>query len=288
MLTINAQTKMCLLLGNPVEHSLSPLLHNTAFKALGMNYVYLASRVENNRVGEAVAGIRALSAAGANVTSPHKEAVIPHLDSVSEEAEIIRSVNTIVNREGHLYGTTTDGAGFYHALKQSAPDYDISQPLLIFGAGGAARAIAYTMAGSGTKEILIVNRSIDRANDLAALINRKKGINNCSALSLGDPELPVKLKRFRLFIYTLPTDLDHLIALLCKSGITFNKSICYDLRYSPAMSAVLQQFKQLGGRTYNGLDMLLWQAIIAFEEITGKKAPVTEMQKAVKSKLSHI
>jgi len=286
LLSINAQTKMCLLLGNPVEHSLSPLLHNTAYKALGMNYVYLASRVEKDRVGEAVAGIRALSVAGANVTSPHKEAVIPYLDSVSEEAEVIRSVNTIVNREGHLGGATTDGAGFYHALKQSAPDYNISQPILIFGAGGAARAITYTMAGSGAREILIVNRSVAKANELAALINKKTGKNNCSALSLDDPELPGELKNFRLFIYTLPTDLDYLIAMLCKSGVAFNKSICFDLRYSPAMSAVLQQFKQMGGRTYNGLDMLLWQAIIAFEEITGNKAPITEMQKAVKSKIS--
>lgn len=283
MLSINAQTKMCLLLGNPVEHSLSPLLHNTAYKALGMNYVYLASKVDQDRVCEAVAGIRALSVAGANVTSPHKEAVMPYLDSVSDEAEAIRSVNTIVNRQGHLYGTSTDGAGFYHALKQCAPDYDINQPTLIFGAGGAARAIAYTMAGSGTRELLIVNRSVDKANHLAALIKKKTGINNCSALPLDDSELPGLLKRFRLFIYTLPTDLEHFNTLLCKSGIDFNKSICFDLRYSPVMSGVLQQFKRLGGRTYNGLDMLLWQAVIAFEEITGKKAPVTEMQRVVKS-----
>ncbi len=283
MLEINGQTKMCLLLGNPVEHSLSPLLHNTAYRALGMNYVYLAARVEKERVGQALDGMRAFSVAGANVTTPHKEAVIPYLDFVSEESEAIRSVNTIVNREGHLYGTSTDGAGFYYALKQSAPDYDITQPVLIFGSGGAARAIAYTMAGSGTKEILIVNRTVEKAKNLAALINRKKGLDICSALSLDNPELPDILKRFRLFIYTLPADIEHVIAMLCKSGLAFDKSICFDLRYSPAMSDVLKQFNKHGGRTFNGLGMLLWQAIIAFEEITGHKAPVNEMQKAIKS-----
>ena len=283
MLSINAQTKMCLLLGNPVEHSLSPLLHNAAYKALGMNYVYLASRVEEDMVGAAVSGLRALSAAGANVTSPHKEAVIPYLDSVSEEAKSISSVNTIVNRKGYLYGTSTDGAGFYQALKHSAPDCDIKQPLLVIGAGGAARAIASTMAASGSNEILIANRSIDRAKDLADLVSKKTSIKKCSALSLEDDQLIEEIKRFRLFIYTLPTDLDHFISLLCKSGIAFSKSICVDLRYSPAESAVLKQFKQLGGRSFNGLDMLLWQAIIAFEEITGRKAPVNEMQRVVKS-----
>ncbi|MGM0651704.1 MAG: shikimate dehydrogenase [Bacillota bacterium] len=282
MLSINAQTKMCLLLGDPVDHSLSPLLHNTAYKALGMNYVYLASRVEEEMVGEAVSGLRALSAAGANVTSPHKEAVIPYLDSVTEEASSISSVNTIVNRNGHLDGSSTDGAGFYQALKHSAPDYDIKQPLLVIGAGGAARAIAFTMAGSGSNEILIANRSIGKAEKLADLINKKTGIKKCSALSLDDDRLVEEIKRFRLFIYTLPTDLERFIALLCKSGISFSKSICVDLRYSPAESAVLKQFKQLGGRSFNGLGMLLWQAIIAFEEITGRKAPVNEMQRVVK------
>ncbi len=285
MPTINAQTKLCLLLGNPVEHSLSPLLHNTAYSVLKMNYVYLASRVEENRVGAAVSGLRALSVAGANVTSPHKAAVIPYLDSLTEEAKSISSVNTIINREGHLHGTSTDGAGFYQALKHSAPDYDIKQPLVVIGAGGAARAIAYTMAGSGADEILIVNRSIDKARNLAALISRNTGTKRCSALALEDDRLVKELKRFRLFVYTLPTDLDHFIAMLCKSGLDFSHSICFDLRYSPAESYVLQQFKLLGGRSYNGLEMLLWQAIIAFEKITGKKAPVTEMQRAVKSQI---
>jgi len=279
--TINGQTKLCLLLGNPVEHSLSPLLHNTAYKALGLNYVYLAAKVENEWVGEAVSGIRALSAAGANVTSPHKEAVIPGLDSISEEAKIIRSVNTIVNCDGHLFGTSTDGSGFYHALKQAAPDYDVSQPVVVIGAGGSARAISYTMAKSGASEILMVNRSVDKAENFAALIKKKSGINKCSALPLDDPGLLQELKRFRLFVYTLPTDLEHFNALLCRSSIIFDKSILIDLRYNPAKSSVMQQFEKMGGRSYNGLGMLLWQAIIAFEKITGRKAPVLEMRKAI-------
>ncbi len=281
-MTINAQTRFCFLLGNPVNHSLSPALHNSAFKALNLNYSYLAAHVEEERIGAAVEGLRALSAAGANVTSPFKEAVIPFLDSVSAEANTIRSVNTIVNRQGSLFGTTTDGSGFYHFLKHSTPDYRLEQPVMIVGAGGAARAVAYTLARSGASEIFIVNRSAAKAEDLADLIRNETDPGRCNTLPFQAEELLPALAKCRLIVYTLPLDSEEFMAALDKSRLSFSESFLYDLRYSPEKSAVMKRFNQSGGRAYNGLGMLLWQAVIAFEHFTGHKAPVAAMQEAVK------
>ncbi len=281
MVKINAQTRFYLLLGNPVNHSLSPLIHNSAFQALNLNYRYLTAHVEEERIEEAVKGLRALSAAGANVTSPFKEAVIPYLDAISPEAGIIRSVNTIVNREGSLSGTTTDGAGFYHSLTQSAPDYRLEQPAMIIGAGGAARAVAYTLARAGVSEMFIINRSIDKAEALADLVKKETPLHRCTALPLVAEELHQVVSACRLFVYTLSVDSKEFTAALEKSSLPFRESLLFDLRYSPNLSAVMKYFNKSGGRAFNGLGMLLWQAVLAFELFTGHKAPVEIMNQAM-------
>jgi len=120
-LSLDARTKLFLLLGDPVEHSLSPAMHNGAFEALNLNCVYLSAQVTKENLEAAIQGMRALLIAGANVTIPHKEAVIPYLDALTPEAQQVGSVNTIVNQCGHLTGTTTDGEGFYQALQQYKP-----------------------------------------------------------------------------------------------------------------------------------------------------------------------
>lgn len=278
---INAQTRFCFLIGYPVQHSLSPTIHNAAYQACGLNYVYLAAPVAEKEIGAAVNGMRALSAAGGNVTSPYKKMVIPFLDSISDEAREIESVNTIVNRNGHLHGSSSDGQGFYQSLKYTASDYDLSQPVLIVGAGGAARAVAYTMASSGTTEMIIVNRSLARAQSLVKLIREKTPIRLCKAYSFDEESLIEQLSRCSLIIYTLPSDLESFISIMCKSSLSFKKSILFDLRYNPAQSKIMSHFSNLGGRSFNGLGMLLWQAVISFEQITGVKAPLLEMRKSV-------
>lgn len=278
---INAQTRFYLLLGNPVNHSLSPLIHNSAFQALNLNYRYLAAHVEEERIEEAVKGLRALSAAGANVTSPFKKAVIPYLDAISPESGVIRSVNTIVNREGSLSGTTTDGAGFYHSLTQSAPDYRLEQPAMIIGAGGSARAVAYTLARAGVSEMFIINRSIDKAEALADLVKKETLLHRCTVLPLIAEELHQVVSACRLFVYTLPVDSKEFTVALEKSSLPFRESLLFDLRYSPNQSGVMRYFNQSGGRAFNGLGMLLWQAVLAFELFTGHKAPVEIMHQAM-------
>lgn len=281
-MNINTETKLYLLLGNPVSHSLSPALHNAGFQALNLNCLYLACSVDPLQVGSALQGIRALSVAGANVTSPFKETVIPLLDSIDDEAAAIRSVNTIINRNGLLQGYTTDGQGFLKALKQAVPDYDLNQPLLLIGAGGAAGAIALTMAQEGVPEIYIANRSLDRAARLKEALCAASKLNKCFAMDLSFKSLQQALDRCPLAIYTLPVDSKEVIAALNdKDDGEFEHKLLFDLRYSPPETTVMSAFRVLGGAAFNGLGMLFWQAVTAFELFTGKQAPVQDMFEAI-------
>ena len=144
---ISGKTKLCALIGDPVEHSLSPAMHNAAFKHLGLNYVYLAFKVERERLKEAIAGVKALKIHGLNVTKPLKIDVIPLLDELHESASKVGAVNTILNRDGKLVGYNTDGLGALKALENAEVDLN-GIKVVIFGAGGAARAVAFSIAKS--------------------------------------------------------------------------------------------------------------------------------------------
>ncbi len=277
---INARTRFYLLLGNPVEHSLSPPMHNSAFDALGLNCVYLACPVDYEHIGAAVRGMKALSAAGGNVTAPFKEAVIHYLDSVSPESEHVKSVNTIINRGGMLYGTTTDGEGFYRYLSQTDPSYSSGQTVLVVGAGGAARAVAYTLAHRGAGEIIVANRSGSRGRALCQLLSEKTPLQNCSYISLDGRSMGEVLARCRLVVYSLPFDAPEFDdALTVADGLDV-KQLLIDLRYNPDQTGIMEAFERKGGGAYNGLGMLVWQAVKSFELFTGEKAPGEIMQKA--------
>lgn len=282
---VNAQTKLCLLLGNPVNHSLSPYIHNAGFEALKLNCLYLAAPVEDKYVRQAVEGLKALSVLGANVTSPYKEGVIPYLDYLSGEAKRIGSVNTIVNENGALKGESTDGRGFLSAVKKNAPAYNLKQPVMLIGAGGAARAIAYTLAQVGTGEIYIVNRSLEKGQALADMIRSETPLKKCSALSLTFESIMSLLPLCGLYIYCLPVDSNELISALGSRSTVLQGKLLFDLRYEPQKTFVMNAFKEAGGSANNGIDMLFWQAVFSFELFTGKKAPITEMQKALHHKL---
>ena len=144
-MNITGKTRVCGVIGEPIEHTLSPLMHNAAFEALKLDYVFLAFRVKPTEVESAVNGMRALNIRGLNVTMPHKSTVIKHLDRVDLSAQIVNSVNTILNKENLLFGFNTDGVGAFKALKENGVEPK-GRKVLLLGAGGAARAIAYTMA----------------------------------------------------------------------------------------------------------------------------------------------
>ncbi len=278
----NAKTAYYFLLGNPVEHSLSPLIHNAGFQALGINAVYLAAPVEAADLGTAVKGLQALSAGGCNVTSPFKEAVIPYLDQVAEEAKAISSVNTIVNRQGSLYGTSTDGEGFYHALIKAAPDYSLENPVLLIGAGGSARAVAYTLAQKGLKELYLVNRSLEKAEKLAALLQEKTPLSICHTLPLTGAGLKEALTACNLIAYSLPLDAGEVENAISEEEFKGDGKLFFDLRYSPAETMVMKAAAGAGAITHNGLGLLFRQALLAFEQFTGRAAPEEQMELALK------
>lgn len=277
----NAKTGYYFLLGNPVVHSLSPLIHNAGFQALRLNAVYLAAPVAAADLGAAVKGLKALAAGGCNVTSPYKEAVIPYLDSVAEEAKAISSVNTIVKRQGSLYGTSTDGEGFYQALMKTTPDYSLDNPVLLIGAGGSARAVAYTLAKKGLKELYLANRSPENAQKLVALLKKQTPLQKCHTLPLTGTGLKEALAACELIVYSLPLDAEDVEKVLKRIDNNGEGKLFFDLRYSPAETSVMKAAAFAGAKTFNGLGLLFRQALLAFELFTGQTAPEEQMELAL-------
>ncbi|HED23563.1 MAG TPA: shikimate dehydrogenase, partial [Firmicutes bacterium] len=265
-------------------HSLSPLLYNTAFAVRKMNALYVACPVKPELVSEAVAGLRALNAGGANVTSPHKEAVIPCLDQMSDEAVQARSVNTIVNRAGKLIGETTDGRGFLADLEERAPSVRPGDPVLLIGAGGAARAVALALVRHGYDQLYIANRTIDKGRALADVLRGVFPGASCRITGLAKDELHQALAACRLTVYCLTVDPEPVAAVLKDPALPLAGKVFYDLRYNPAVSDTAALFRSRGGVVINGRGMLYHQAVFAFELFTGQKAPAEEMLAAYRKK----
>ncbi len=276
----DAKTELFCLIGYPVDHSLSPRIHNAAFEALQLNSIYLACSVEPANLRAALEGMKALAIFGANVTSPHKEAVIPFLDSLSAEAEKIRSVNTIINRSGCLHGETTDGRGFYRAIEEAEAGYSAKRGVMVVGAGGAARAAAYSLACAGFERFFIFNRTEKKGQALSKLLGQVDSVNDSYSLPLKKTEIGKALVECGLVIYTLPHDEPEFKAALFTSNDLSEEKYLFDLRYNPQKSTVMDSFMQKGGRAFNGLGMLFWQAVNSFELFTGQKAPLQIMRRA--------
>ena len=170
-MVISGKTKVCGVIGDPIEHTLSPIMHNAAFEALKIDYVFLAFKVKAAEVENAMNGMRALSIHGLNVTMPHKNAVIKYLDEVDPAGKTIASANTILNKDGRLFGFNTDGVGALNALEQNGVK-PRGKKVLLLGAGGAAKAIAYTLSQEAD-ELVILNRTPKPATDLANLLKQK-------------------------------------------------------------------------------------------------------------------
>ncbi len=272
---ITGRTKILGIFGHPVEHTLSPAMHNAAFEHLGMDCCYLPFPVHPGALQQAVEAIRALSMVGVNITVPHKEAVIPFLDEVSSEAAFIGAVNTIVSKDGRLTGHNTDGRGFMRSLEARGIDVR-EKRVLIVGAGGAARAVCYYL-GDAARELTIYNRGREK---LQRLVHDLSGIRkNVSALEQlrGIEEFEILVNATSLGLRTgdpLPFD---------PAALSGNHVVC-DLIYreTPLLAAAARQ----GCTTVDGLGMLLYQGVLAFELWTAEAAPVEVMRKALLSGLN--
>jgi len=263
---INANTNLYCVIGNPISHSLSPVMHNSAFNHIKYNGVYLAFQVEN--IAEAVYGIKALGIQGISVTIPHKVNIIKHIDSVEAQALKIGAVNTVVNKGGKLYGYNTDCLGAINALseKTSIKNKDVA----IIGAGGAARAIGFGLLSEGAN-LSIVNILEDEGKLLASDLNVKY-------FHLSDFH---KVK-CQILINATPVGMSPDIEVMpVKSQYLDKKMVVMDIVYNPLKTRLLKEAERIGCTTIDGVSMFVYQGVAQFEMWTGQKAPVNLMRKAV-------
>ena len=276
-LPISGKTKVYGVLGHPIQHTCSPLLQNSAFQAHQLEAVYLPFAVHPDQLKGAVAGIRSLGIAGVNVTLPHKTKVLPHLDEITPTAQRIGAVNTIRNDAGILVGTNTDGLGFLRSL--SALSFSPYQKtILLLGAGGAARSIVVSLAEAEAKCVLIANRTLSKALELAeefSPIFPKTEFHAAPLPHFFDAPLDLLVNTTHVGMegHATPVDLEAFQTL----------EYVVDIIYSPPQTPLLQQAKQLNLPCINGMGMLLHQGCAAFEFWTQQPAPVALMEQKLRA-----
>lgn len=269
------------LVGWPVEHSRSPQMHNAAFAHLGLDWKYLLLPVAPADVQDAVTGIRALRFGGVNVTVPHKQAVMPALDGIRDEARAIGAVNTIVNRDGRLIGHNTDAAGFLRALR----DVGVAPSgcrAVVLGAGGAARAVVHALLAEDA-QVTIVNRTVERAVVVAQRSGEHFDVEPAVLPLAATEELAGAIAAADLLVNATSVGMSpHVDADPLPAGITLSPTITvYDLVYSPRNTRLLQRARAAGATAVGGLGMLLNQGAVAFELWTERDAPVEVMRAAL-------
>ena len=280
---MSTRTKLFALIGDPVERSLSPAMHNAAFRALRLDCTYVALRVPRAMLADAVAGVRAIGMAGLNVTHPHKVGVIGLLDELDESAEMMGAVNTVKNERGKLIGFNTDGRGATLALEREVGKL-CGRRVLLLGAGGAARAIAFSLVQAGAR-LTIANRTASKAKRLAAAIDRRLGVK-VSRVNLEKRVLADAVKRADIVINATTTGMfPNVNDTLVTASMMHRGLIVNDIVYEPVQTKLLREAKKAGARTVNGLGMLVHQGALAFGIWTGKRAPVKVMEAAAKREL---
>ncbi len=282
-MVISGKTQVCGVIGDPIEHTLSPIMHNAAFEALKIDYVFLAFKVKSAEVENAMRGMRGLGIHGLNVTMPHKNAVIKYLDEVDPAGKTIASANTILNKDGRLLGFNTDGIGALNALEQNGVEPK-GKKVLLLGAGGAAKAIAYTLSQEAD-ELVILNRTPKQATELADLLKQKfnkkikAGELSPSAVedNLADSDVlinatSVGMKPNANQTHVQPEWLKPDLAVM-------------DIVYDPIETKLAKDAKAAGAKVVSGVEMLIYQGAVSFEIWTACKAPVEVMRKAA---LNHL
>lgn len=263
---MDGRTSVCAVMGNPVEHSMSPLMHNFYALRTGVNLAYVPFKVENDQVGEAVIGAHALNILGMNVTVPHKQRVMEYLADIDEDARAIGAVNTLVRAEGGYKGYNTDAAGLKRALEGAGIRVE-GENCILLGAGGAAKAAVYMLAKGGAKTIYILNRNADRARELSDYINGLMGRPLAFALPLdGYDAIPREMGGY-LAVQSTSVGMYPNVKDVILSDRRFYELIHtgVDIVYTPARTRFMELVEETGGQAVNGLDMLLYQGIIAYE-----------------------
>ncbi len=266
---INTQTKLCLIIGNPIKHSLSPIMHNTAYKKLGIDnqFVFLAQKVKPANLRSAVQAVKILDIRGLTCTIPHKAAVIPLLDQLDPLAQKIGAVNTVVNRQGKLVGYNTDCFGAITALEKVVNLEH--KKVAVLGAGGAARAVVFGLVSKNAK-VTVFNRNLNKVKTLAKQAN-------CQSQPLTNLKL---IKNMDIVINTTSVGMNSNQSLVSKNLIQ-SHHLVFDIVYSPHQTQLLKNALEKKAKIIHGLDMLLYQGTAQFELYTNRKAPIKTMHQTL-------
>lgn len=271
-----ASTRLAAVIGWPVRHSLSPVLHNAAFEALGLDWVYVALPVRPGQAAAALGGMRALGIDGLSVTMPHKADVARACDELHPSAAALDAVNCVARTDdGRLVGHNTDGDGFVDSLREAGVD-PAGCRVVLLGAGGAARSVAWALAAAGAAQLVVVNRTAGPAQVCAALAGRIGRVGSIDDVSGADLVVHATPVGMGLDAGALPLD----------PSLLLPGQVVADLVYHPRETALLRAARAMGARTVDGLGMLVHQAARAFTLWTGHEAPVTAMRRAAEAELS--
>lgn len=284
MNVINAKTRVCALIGDPVEHSFSPLVHNAGFQELGFNLVYVAFQVKD--VAHALKGMKALNMLGASITIPHKIKAIDHIDTLDEMAKRIGSINTVVNRNGMLEGYNSDGMGALKAFRDRKIPLE-GRRVVVIGSGGAARAIVFALVMNAEPENLSILGIIEE--EVNALVGdlqkttetRVQGtlmdtetLRNC----LSDADIAINCTPVGMYPHSNESPVP--------AHFLRQELVVFDVVYNPLLTKLLQNAEQCGCQTISGIEMFINQAVVQFELWTGKSAPEAVMRKVIMDQVS--
>lgn len=273
MIEINGKTRICGIIGDPVEHTMSPVIHNALAQRMGMNMTYVPFHVKDGQLESAVKGAYGLNVLGMNVTVPYKNAVIAHLAEIDALAEKIGAVNTLVRTKGGYKGYNTDMTGLLRAMKSD----DISikdEEVIILGAGGVGRAVAFLCASNGASRVYLLNRSVEKAQNVATEVNKALETDCVEPMALSDYKTLLKgLENRYLVIQCTSVGLSpNVNDVVIEDGDFYHYvKFGYDLIYSPRETEFMKFVTANGGVAFNGLKMLLYQGIDAYELMNGCK-----------------
>ncbi|MBI3610951.1 MAG: shikimate dehydrogenase [Nitrospirae bacterium] len=278
---MTGRTTLVGIMGYPIRHSLSPLMHNAAFEALGLDCRYIPLEVKPRQVRSALNALRRLGFRGFNVTIPHKRRILSFLDRLTPEARFIGAVNTVEIRNGRLIGHNTDGRGFYRAFAEATGRSLRGKRTLILGAGGAARAVAFQSTLEGAASVAVANRSLARAAGLIRDLRRRTRRCAVSVLPWTDAALTWGVGQADVVINATSVGMSPTDPPLLLSRVLRPDQIVCDLVYQPPITPLLREARRAGATAVGGLGMLVHQGALAFEIWTGRRPPIEIMQEAL-------
>lgn len=283
-MNINGKTRVCAVIGDPVEHTLSPTMHNAAFTHLGLNYAYVPFHVRD--VQQAMQGLVGFNIRGLSVTIPHKLTVMEFMDEISPLAQKIGAVNTITNNNGKLTGTNTDGYGTLKAI-ESIESIN-NKTVAIIGVGGAARAAAFTIACERKPaHLYLLGRNFDKTKNLAEEVAQNSE-SPITASSLDYDEMKKIFDYTEIIVQTTPVGMSpNVDDTIIPEDLINENHVVFDMIYNPAETLLLRQAKARSARTVNGVPMFVHQGAEQFRLWTGEEAPIETMEQAVKKALGH-